>query len=516
MMTPHFAGELVPLADRIRYMRWLRVAIAVGAVLACTVPWPPSWEVMAPLLVVGGTYIGLSLGFEAMWRVRGRRGLQLFNALLIVDGLFLAWATTAIGGTVSPVTYLTLLHLVAVTLLASYRTGLKLALWHSLLLFVAARLVEAGWAPIDGSTVVHEPARLGIFVVAFWLVAITTAACSAGNERELRRRKVDLEALAEMARRLEQVSTPGTVGQVLVDSLVETFGFHRCALVAGLDARRLIASYGCVDGPFRGAGTRSVLASAERRRKTMLVTHLDAEGDSDLHALLPGARNLVVVPLIAADRPIGTLLAEHGPRRTARVERRVVTMAERFVSHAALGLRNAWLLQDVQELARVDQLTQVANRRVLEEVVEAELLRAARNESFFGLVMLDIDRFKILNDTHGHQVGDAVLHQVAQAIQSECRAVDTLARYGGEEFAIVLPGCTAREAAEAAERFRGAVAGMPLATPVTASFGVAMFPSHGEDLASLVGAADAALYAAKDGGRNRVVVAETVASAVEA
>ncbi len=190
-------------------------------------------------------------------------------------------------------------------------------------------------------------------------------------------------------------------------------------------------------------------------------------------------------------------------------------MAERFVSHAALGLRNAWLLQQVQELARVDQLTQVANRRVFEEVVDAELVRAVRSGATFGLVLLDIDRFKILNDTHGHQVGDAVLHEVAQTIQGECRAVDTLARYGGEEFAIVLPACSAGEATEAAERFRRAVASLPLATPVTASFGVAMFPFHGEDLASLVGAADAAMYAAKDGGRNRVVMAGPATSVAE-
>ena len=142
----------------------------------------------------------------------------------------------------------------------------------------------------------------------------------------------------------------------------------------------------------------------------------------------------------------------------AKIERRVVTGLERSASYAALALRNAWLLEQVQRLAATDGLTKIANRRTFESTLEREVARATRSAEHLSLVMVDLDYFKALNDTHGHQAGDEVLRNVAAALSCECRDFDTAARYGGEEFVVILPGCNADEAFVIAERLRAAVA----------------------------------------------------------
>ena len=125
--------------------------------------------------------------------------------------------------------------------------------------------------------------------------------------------------------------------------------------------------------------------------------------------------------------------------------------------------------------------------------------------------MLDLDHFKALNDVHGHQAGDTVLQAVARTLEEASRAGDVVARYGGEEFAVVLPGLDAAQTEEAGERLRRAVAECPAGLRVTASVGAAALPDHAPGAAALVAAADAAVYAAKAAGRDRVVGAASIA-----
>jgi diguanylate cyclase (GGDEF)-like protein len=185
-----------------------------------------------------------------------------------------------------------------------------------------------------------------------------------------------------------------------------------------------------------------------------------------------------------------------------------VATTERFAAHAALAMRNADLLERVQQMAVTDGLTALANRRSFDRALERELQRAVRTNGRLSVVLVDIDHFKGLNDSHGHLVGDTVLRQVAAALRECGREYDTIARYGGEEFAAVLPGCTPGLALQVAERLRRAVEEAPTDVAVTASAGVATFPYDGVDAASLVQAADEALYAAKRAGRNLVRCAE--------
>jgi diguanylate cyclase (GGDEF)-like protein len=190
------------------------------------------------------------------------------------------------------------------------------------------------------------------------------------------------------------------------------------------------------------------------------------------------------------------------------VERRLVSIIDRFASHTALALRNAALLEQMEQMAHTDGLTHVANRRAFEVALEQEISRSIRSGQPVSLVMLDIDNFKVLNDTHGHQVGDDMLKQVASALQGSTRDFDTTARYGGEEFAVILPGCGRREALARAEGLHDCVNDQVTGVSVTVSAGAASFPDDAPTAEGLVKAADDAMYEAKRAGRNRVRMAE--------
>ncbi len=180
-----------------------------------------------------------------------------------------------------------------------------------------------------------------------------------------------------------------------------------------------------------------------------------------------------------------------------------------LVSQFALAIRRIRLYERVQELAIHDGLTGLFVRRHFLARLQEEMARAARRELSFAFLMVDIDHFKLINDHHGHLVGDAVLRELAALLRTQVREVDLLGRYGGEEFALGLPETDMAHAEMAAERIRRAVEQTTFRAydehlTMTVSIGVAAFPHDAVDVTELVEHADAALYKAKLGGRNRV------------
>jgi diguanylate cyclase (GGDEF)-like protein/PAS domain S-box-containing protein len=159
------------------------------------------------------------------------------------------------------------------------------------------------------------------------------------------------------------------------------------------------------------------------------------------------------------------------------------------------------LIAEVQGMARSDALTGLPNRRALDDQLPREMARSLRAESSLCLAIVDIDRFKDYNDTHGHLAGDAVLRDCATAWDSELRGGDTIIRFGGEEFLVILPACPTATAVEIVERLRAATPGGQ-----TCSAGLAVW-RPGESVDELVGRADKALYAAKAEGRDQLVSA---------
>jgi diguanylate cyclase (GGDEF)-like protein len=191
-----------------------------------------------------------------------------------------------------------------------------------------------------------------------------------------------------------------------------------------------------------------------------------------------------------------------------------------LAGQATLSIENVDLHETVQQQAVTDELTGLFNVRQFHSRLDNEIERAERFGQPLSLVMLDIDKFKSVNDNYGHQQGDRVLVEVARVLRRLSRDVDLPARYGGEEMAVVLPQTDLRGAELGAERMRAAIEGMQIQRldgggllPITASFGVASFPSQAADKTALIAAADAALYRAKRGGRNRVERAEAEAAA---
>jgi diguanylate cyclase (GGDEF)-like protein len=211
-------------------------------------------------------------------------------------------------------------------------------------------------------------------------------------------------------------------------------------------------------------------------------------------------------PLVSANEIVGTLLVAHSGRISDR-------------EHAALrdsARRAAPILASQRELARAedrsvtDALTGLPNRRSAEETIRRMVAQAGRTLSPLGVVLLDLDRFRVLNDLHGHSHGDKALAAVGRLLSATIRASDFAARFGGEEFLLLLPETDRQGAIELAEKIRRQIERTELVQtgPITASFGVAGLPEDAVDPDELVRKADRALYMAKAQGRNRVESAD--------
>jgi diguanylate cyclase (GGDEF)-like protein/putative nucleotidyltransferase with HDIG domain len=189
-----------------------------------------------------------------------------------------------------------------------------------------------------------------------------------------------------------------------------------------------------------------------------------------------------------------------------------IELIKSMSNQAGIIIDNARLYSQAVTWANTDGLTELYNHRHFHERIDQEIARGSRFGSIFSLVILDLDHFKTFNDNYGHLAGDEVLRRVGKCIESSIRSVDMAFRYGGEEFAIILPGTRLNDAYKAAERIRNTIEAKasPGTMPVTASLGISTWPIDGMTKEDVIGRADAALYQAKQNGRNRVLVSSEV------
>ena len=247
------------------------------------------------------------------------------------------------------------------------------------------------------------------------------------------------------------------------------------------------------------------------RRGRMHIVRPDEEPFCP-HIAEPIGVGAICEPLAAQSETLGVLhLQVRQPRGSAvLVERERVTQT--LGEHLALALANFRLRSVLREQSSRDPLTDLYNRRFMEETLYRELRRAAREDGSVGVLMIDLDRFKALNDAFGHATGDVALRTIADYLKAGIRGEDVACRYGGEEFVVILPKATLSDAVLRAEALRGGLRSMDnpsgeMVPTMTISIGVAAFPDQGPSSDEVLAAADKALYRAKAEGRDRVAVA---------
>ncbi|CAN98567.1 putative membrane protein (GAF and GGDEF domain) [Sorangium cellulosum So ce56] len=224
----------------------------------------------------------------------------------------------------------------------------------------------------------------------------------------------------------------------------------------------------------------------------------------------PSMPSIIVLPLVVHDRPLGTLVL--GSRRRAAFTDSVRSTLEVLASHMAVSLSNARMVRRLEELATMDGLTGLLNKRAMLEVADQKITAARRFSRRLSVLVTDIDHFKKVNDTYGHDVGDVIIKGLGDVLRRAKRTTDAVARFGGEEFVVICEETDARGAMLLAERvreelgrttFHAAGSSGPVQCQVTCSIGIATYPEAGSTWEELFKAADESLYVSKRSGRNR-------------
>ena len=315
-----------------------------------------------------------------------------------------------------------------------------------------------------------------------------------------------LRALRQVARLLSSGHSPVETEQLILDFMAEVFfAWWACLYRPDGEAMVVRAYRTGNDRPQPGPIDRAALAEA-------LPPGSPAVGTDDVAlARLLGSDAQLVVPLDAGAERMGLMVL--GPRISDKPYGRAeLELGGTLSFAAAIALKNAELVQQLHSAATTDALTGLYNRRALEERLEAEISRSQRHQLHTSILLLDLDRFKIINDTMGHAAGDRLLVLVSEVLRLQCRTLDAVGRLGGDEFLVILPMTRAGEATVFVDRVQADLRRLEQAHPefgqCTMSIGIAEAPIHGNSVTTLLGAADAALYRAKRGGRDTVSIAE--------
>ncbi|HEX8814718.1 MAG TPA: diguanylate cyclase [Terriglobales bacterium] len=235
---------------------------------------------------------------------------------------------------------------------------------------------------------------------------------------------------------------------------------------------------------------------------------LQTSGSTQLQGVLPDARAVLCLPITYGETLLGVLNIESREENALAPED--VLIMNTLADLLATALHNSFVFQKLQQQSITDGLTGVKTRRFLWEALSSEWKRASRSGRPFSVVLMDLDKFKDVNDTLGHLEGDLVLARVGRLLEQKCRQSNVVARYGGDEFIILMPETGAEQARTLAERLRQWLSTDPMLQDhmITGSFGVASFPLHGFTAEEIIRVADAGMYISKHAGGDRVSTAD--------
>jgi diguanylate cyclase (GGDEF)-like protein len=325
----------------------------------------------------------------------------------------------------------------------------------------------------------------------------------------------ELDALKRITRNLTSSLELQTVLEAVVKEAMQLVkDAHDAQIFLYQDGRLTFGAeldeFGQHNEPAKQPRPNGLTYTVARHKQITVVedirTHpLYANSDQSLQGSIIG------IPLIIEDQVVGVMnLTRSITGEFSPGEIRLLTL---LADQAAIAIFNARLHAAVNRQAHSDVLTNLPNRRALDERLNDEIARSARSGNPFSVVMLDLDGFKAINDTYGHDVGDHVLRQVAAALSGSLRSTDFLARYGGDEMTLVLPDTDLPWAEHVARKLQEALRGLDVRLPdgqsATLGFsgGIALFPAHAETAAGLLRAADEALYRTKRHARGSFLAA---------
>ncbi len=315
-----------------------------------------------------------------------------------------------------------------------------------------------------------------------------------------------LRALRQVARLLSSVHSTEETENLVLDFMTEVFFAWWACLYRPNGKAYMPKAF----RSLKGTMTPAVIDRVALDRALPAGTPAVGAGDIAVAALVPASTQLVVCLDAGVERlavlALGPRLHDKGYGHAEQ------ELAGTLAFAAAIALKNSHLVEQLQSAATTDELTGLYNRRAMEERLDAEISRAERHQLRTSAVLIDIDRFKLVNDTLGHAAGDRLLVLVGEILRQQCRTLDAVGRLGGDEFLVILPMTTPQEALVFVDRVQKRIAEIERTHPEfgrpSLSLGVAESPTHGSTLSSVLAAADSALYKAKRGGRNSVEIAE--------
>src|SRR4030081_3323366 len=303
------------------------------------------------------------------------------------------------------------------------------------------------------------------------------------------------EMLAKIAEELEQGLDYSHIGIGLLD-----YSSKEIAIQAEAGHRKGVLG--------RRLGLDGNVVGRVARTGQMAVVNYQDSGVDQIEPVLEGSVSAIALPIVYADQLHGVLYVETD-RNTDLPQEEILflgTLAD-LISGA---LHNARTFQKAREQAITDGLTGVKTHRFFMEALNAEWKRSTRAARAFALVLMDLDRFKFVNDFYGHLEGDLVLQRVGHILETDCRRSDVVARYGGDEFVILMPETNMEHARQLSSKLRSCVAADSLLREknISASFGIACYPLHGSSPQELIQVADASMYLSKHQGGNTVSTAD--------
>jgi len=336
------------------------------------------------------------------------------------------------------------------------------------------------------------------------------------------KRKRDMDVLDMVTSRLNEVREPEELYETIVEMSVQLAHAERGSLMLVENDKAYLAIKAAkginkkllkeikikigegVAGKVFGEGVPLVVYDIEKDERILLHRKASYKTGS-----------FISIPLKIGERPIGVLNTSDRIKGEAFSEEDMALLRS-FASYASIALERSMyysLVGHLKELSITDSLTGLFNKRYFEERFFEELQRSERHNLAFSIGMLDIDDFKLFNDTEGHLSGDEVLKNIANIAKESTRLIDIIARFGGEEFAIIMPQTEKDEAFFVAERIRKSVREQLSHTwryfpkdHITVTVGVATFPSDGKDMKDLIRNADRALYKGKKEGKDKTVL----------